>query len=338
MKDHNDPDHGKAIALTGKYHPKASPAEMIDTIVGQLDSIHSVLKFIDLAAVDPGLITCGMDRISRRLADLTGGDERPRLWDAIDLMASEQPRFLAQGRLPRAAVSLLCGDEGIGKSLFWVWLVAYITTGKPAVAFGIPKREPGLVFVVVTEDGWRDIVRPRLEVVGADLSMIKVICVGKRRLRRARVTEGSALDPRCRSGTGCSVRRCLAGHRASGVVRTRSAAGRSSKSCIPGKSWRRLPTPRCCFVTHTNRVASPNARDRYGATGELRKKARMTLFAQTRRRWVPTRWPREVEHFGPDPGVEVLHRGCPALPTRVRTTTVRCHQRSNPGRVRPHGP
>jgi hypothetical protein len=35
------------------------------------------------------------------------------------------------------------------------------------------------------------------------------------------------------------------------------------------------------LLCHTNRVATPNARDRYGATGELRKKARMTLFAQT---------------------------------------------------------
>jgi hypothetical protein len=33
------------------------------------------------------------------------------------------------------------------------------------------------------------------------------------------------------------------------------------------------------LMTHTNRVASPNARDKYGATIELRKKARMTLFA-----------------------------------------------------------
>ena len=35
------------------------------------------------------------------------------------------------------------------------------------------------------------------------------------------------------------------------------------------------------LLTHTNRVASANARDRYGITGELRKKARMTLYAQT---------------------------------------------------------
>ncbi len=34
------------------------------------------------------------------------------------------------------------------------------------------------------------------------------------------------------------------------------------------------------LLGHTNRVQSPNARDRYGATSALRQKARMTLFAQ----------------------------------------------------------
>ena len=33
-------------------------------------------------------------------------------------------------------------------------------------------------------------------------------------------------------------------------------------------------------TTDTDRVASGSVRDRYGATGELRKKARLTLFAQ----------------------------------------------------------
>ena len=41
-------------------------------------------------------------------------DHGPRIWDAVDLKPSEQPRWLANGRLPRAAVSLLLGDEGIG--------------------------------------------------------------------------------------------------------------------------------------------------------------------------------------------------------------------------------
>ncbi len=76
--------------------------------------------------------------------------------DATDLKPAAQPRWLAKDRLPRAAVTLLVGDEGIGKSLLWVWVVAAVTTGKPLPAFGIPAREPSPVIIVITEDGWQD--------------------------------------------------------------------------------------------------------------------------------------------------------------------------------------
>src|SRR5699024_77941 len=52
----------------------------------------------------------------------------PKLWRATDLRGAAQMRWLASRRIPRAAVSLLVGDEGIGKSLLWVLLVAAITT------------------------------------------------------------------------------------------------------------------------------------------------------------------------------------------------------------------
>ena len=106
-------------------------------------------------------------------------DDSPKLWNALDLEPAEQPRWLATNRLPRAAVSLLVGDEGIGKSLLWVLIVAHITTGKPLPGFGIPARDPGRVILVCTEDDWSTAVRPRLEVAGADLRMIRVICVDK---------------------------------------------------------------------------------------------------------------------------------------------------------------
>ena len=79
----------------------------------------------------------------------------PRLWNATDLEPATQPRWLARKRLPRAAVSLLCGEEGIGKSVLWVWIAAAITRGKPLPEFGIPPREPERVLLAgLTEDDW----------------------------------------------------------------------------------------------------------------------------------------------------------------------------------------
>ena len=57
-------------------------------------------------------------------------------------------------------MSLLIGDEGIGKSLFWVWVVAAVTTGGGRVLFpefGIPKRDPRAwsCLGAITEDDWQ---------------------------------------------------------------------------------------------------------------------------------------------------------------------------------------
>ncbi|MGO9354665.1 MAG: hypothetical protein ACLP3C_28920 [Mycobacterium sp.] len=48
--------------------------------------------------------------------------------------------------------------------------------------------------------------------------------------------------------------------------------------------WTELPTATDAAVSlicHTNRIASPNARDRYGSTIALRQKARMSLYCQS---------------------------------------------------------
>ena len=59
---------------------------------------------------------------------------------------------------PAPAVTLLVGDEGIGKSLLWVWVVAAVTIGKALPEFGIPACQPSPVTIVVTEDGWQDMI------------------------------------------------------------------------------------------------------------------------------------------------------------------------------------
>ena len=202
----------------------------------------------------------------------------PRLWNALELEPATRPRWIATGRLPRAAITLLIGDEGIGKSLAWVWLASYITTGKPCPAFGVPAREPSRVFLVITEDDWSGTVRPRLEVAGADLAMIDVICTEKD-------GSGAPIFPR-------DLHLIAQADPAPALIVVDAWL-----DTVPGKisvkdpqqarqalhPWKEVATATDAAVlllTHTNRVSSANARDRYGATGELRKKARMSLYAQ----------------------------------------------------------
>jgi 5S rRNA maturation endonuclease (ribonuclease M5) len=213
------------------------------------------------------------------IADTGSSEGTPKLWRATDLKAAAQPRWLAKHRLPRAAVTLLIGDEGLGKSLLWVWIGAAVTTGKPLPEFGIPAREPALVFVVVTEDGWQDTVLPRLEVAGADLDMVRVICTESD-------GSGSPIFPRDlflitdadQAPALIVVDAWLDTVTARLSVRDPQQA---RQALHPFKEIATITDAAVLLLCHTNRVDTANARDRYGATGELRKKARMTLYAQT---------------------------------------------------------
>jgi hypothetical protein len=206
-------------------------------------------------------------------------DGMPRLWNATDLRPTTQPRWLAKNRLPRAAVSLLIGDEGIGKSLLWVLVITHITTGKPFPEFGIPARGPATVILVLTEDDWSTTVRPRLEVAGVDLAMVQVICteddgsgapifprdlflISQANPAPALVVVDAWLDT---VPAGLSVR----------------DPQQARQALHPWKETATTTDAAVLLLCHTNRVSTANARDKYGATGELRKKARMTLYAQS---------------------------------------------------------
>jgi len=202
----------------------------------------------------------------------------PRLRRANELKTAEQPRWLAKDRLPFAAITLLVGDEGIGKSLLWVWIAAAVTTGKPLPEFGIPARQPGQVILVCTEDDWATVVSPRLTVAGADLAMIRVICTeddgsGSPVFPRD-LTLITDADPK----PALVVVDCWLDT----VPATLSVKDpqQARLALHPWKEAATVTDANMLLLCHTNRVVTPNARERYGVTMELRKKARMTLYAQ----------------------------------------------------------
>ena len=100
----------------------------------------------------------------------------PRVWLSAELAGATPLDWLGARHIPESAVTLLTGDEGIGKSLLWVWIAAAITTGSALPEFGIPERDPRHVLVIVTEDDWSSVVRPRLELAGADMDYVSVLC------------------------------------------------------------------------------------------------------------------------------------------------------------------
>ena len=215
-------------------------------------------------------------------AKTTGGTAQPdiampKIWHAPDLKPAAPTKWLAANRIPRAAVCLLVGDEGIGKSLFWVWIVAAITTGRPLPMFGIPAREPGCVFLVLTEDDWQSTVLPRLEVAGADISKIGVICAEDD-------GSGAPIFPRDKDlilyAEPAPVLVVIDAWLDTVAPDLKVRDSQDARRALhPFKDLATQTQAAIMLLGHTNRLASPNPRDLYGATATLRQKCRMTLFA-----------------------------------------------------------
>jgi hypothetical protein len=185
--------------------------------------------------------------------------------------------WLAKGNLPKAAVTLLVGDEGIGKSTYWVWLVAHVTTGKSCLEYGLPPRDPQDVVLVVTEGDWSSTVGPRLQTAGADLDRVHVF---------AAENDGSG-SPMLPDHLGI-----LMGAEITPALMVVDAwldtvppslsvkdPQHARQALHPMKEYATATGAAVLLLTHTNRVATANPRDKYGATAELRKTARQTLFA-----------------------------------------------------------
>ena len=80
--------------------------------------------------------------------------------------------YLWDRRMPIGAVTLMPGEEGIGKSTVGVRLMADITRGRlPGEYYGTPRS----VLVLAAEDGLGDVLVPRMQEAGADLSRVNIV-------------------------------------------------------------------------------------------------------------------------------------------------------------------
>jgi len=75
-------------------------------------------------------------------------------------------------RIPRGAMTLMPGEEGIGKTTVGIRLMADLTRGTLAGEhYGTPRD----VLVIATEDGLGDVVVPRFHEAGADLDRVHIV-------------------------------------------------------------------------------------------------------------------------------------------------------------------
>jgi len=86
-------------------------------------------------------------------------------------IASRPVKWLWPGRIPIGKVTLLSGDPGLGKSYLTLSVASHVSIGA-AWPDGAEAASPGTVILFSAEDDVEDTIRPRLELMGADLSAI----------------------------------------------------------------------------------------------------------------------------------------------------------------------
>lgn len=200
-----------------------------------------------------------------------------RLRKASDMAESKPVVWrLATGYLAAGKVNLLVGAEGIGKSLWVIRAIASITTGESWGPFTIAS-DPADAILIATEDGWEDTIRPRLEVAGADLDRVHVLCADDD-------GTGTPTFPDDMSALrGIEITPSLVVVDAwidtvPGGLQVKDSQ-KARRAVSPWKDYAAETGAAILLVTHTNRQESQDIRNTYGLSAALRQVARSTMYA-----------------------------------------------------------
>jgi hypothetical protein len=120
------------------------------------------------AGWDAADAAAGLVRELVATASVVTADAAIRAMTSYDSVPVE---WLWEGWLPRGTVTLFDGNPGEAKSTAMMNLIARVTTGAPWPD-GTPGPAPGDVLIITREDDPSRVLRPRLEVAGADLSRV----------------------------------------------------------------------------------------------------------------------------------------------------------------------
>lgn len=114
----------------------------------------------------------------RGLEPLTEDDES-ELWGSLADIEAEKVEWFWNQRIPLGALTMIQGDPGIGKSFI---TAAIATTASIGGVFPCGQKiEPCRVVFVSTEDDPKRVLRPRFDVLKANLGMIDVLATDKKR-------------------------------------------------------------------------------------------------------------------------------------------------------------
>ena len=120
-------------------------------------------------------------------------DQSPLEVVTVADVESEPVTWLWHNRIPKNKLTLLWGDPDTNKSWLTLDLAARITRGDTLPDNGA-SCEIGTVLILTSEDGIADTIRPRLELLQADLNRVDVLRSVKDRGKRRSVSLQTDLD------------------------------------------------------------------------------------------------------------------------------------------------
>ena len=94
-------------------------------------------------------------------------------FSSIEQAKAQTVQWLWPSRIPRAMITLLCGDPGIGKSFLTTWLAAKLSRGE-ALPDSLPNSEKISTIILAAEDSPSFAIKPRALANNADCSRIHV--------------------------------------------------------------------------------------------------------------------------------------------------------------------
>lgn len=171
------PPQGGAKATPASGHPIAAEHQRAQEVY-QIDTpsrrvATEPTNYPDAPRADEPDVDRWDEALAPPVETLAPAAEPARL-DVIRADAVELRRvvYLWQHRIPVGAVTVMPGEEGIGKSTIGARLIADTTTGNLAGEYSGTPRD---VVVLAAEDGIEDVFVPRLVEAGADLSRVHIV-------------------------------------------------------------------------------------------------------------------------------------------------------------------
>ena len=178
--------------------------------------------------------------------------------------------WLVPDLIPKAEVVIGLGEEGIGKGLWWAWLLGRVTTGPDAID----------VVVIVAEDSADATVLPRLKAAGADTSRVHLLTLDPETYTGVPTIPGNSIEvAELVESVGASL--VIVDPWLSvvpGKLQVKDTQ-QARQALDPVTRLARRTGAAFLLITHTNRTASTRARDLYGATVALRQAGRVCVMA-----------------------------------------------------------